>query len=324
MMMVRMRCTAKRLLPTVALAVAHGMRHSKSRATVAVFSHVSRLTSECLAATHPRRQLSVIPGQDGGNGIDDRLSDNRKTMPFTSKPRSLSIDPSSELRVETPTPQGVSGLVLRLLGYYSEHGQLVRGSRTLYGQINAQVDQQAFYTALNLPMNFRTSFSVRVLHLWLCMVRLRAEGKVGKKMSQMLYNLYNHDLEKRVVAAGVKMVISKWMKELEKNFYGACSAYDKAMQPSTGHDELAKALWRNVFAEDASEMPTGPEAAYVHALARYVRRETASLALTDSESLLSGNILFSIDFGNTERANEQSGASVDQGGENEVAAAHAS
>jgi hypothetical protein len=34
------------------------------------------------------------------------------------------------------------------------------------------------------------------------------------------------------------------MKELEKNFYGAVTAYDKAMQPDAAQDELARAIWR--------------------------------------------------------------------------------
>lgn len=34
------------------------------------------------------------------------------------------------------------------------------------------------------------------------------------------------------------------MKELEKNFYGAVAAYDKAMRPEASQDELARALWR--------------------------------------------------------------------------------
>ena len=36
------------------------------------------------------------------------------------------------------------------------------------------------------------------------------------------------------------------MKELEKNFYGAVAAYDKAMKPEADKDELARALWRCV------------------------------------------------------------------------------
>ena len=40
------------------------------------------------------------------------------------------------------------------------------------------------------------------------------------------------------------MLFSKWMKELEKIFYGSVVAYDTAMKPEAARDELAKALWR--------------------------------------------------------------------------------
>jgi cytochrome b pre-mRNA-processing protein 3 len=40
------------------------------------------------------------------------------------------------------------------------------------------------------------------------------------------------------------MLFSKWMKELEKIFYGAVVAYDTAMKSEATKDELPKALWR--------------------------------------------------------------------------------
>jgi len=46
------------------------------------------------------------------------------------------------------------------------------------------------------------------------------------------------------VGLQLKVLLSKWMKELEKNFYGAVAAYDKAMGPEAAQDELARALWR--------------------------------------------------------------------------------
>lgn len=39
-------------------------------------------------------------------------------------------------------------------------------------------------------------------------------------------------------------MFSKWMKELEKMFYGAVKAYDEAMKPEASKDDLAQALWR--------------------------------------------------------------------------------
>ncbi|CAI5528928.1 unnamed protein product, partial [Closterium sp. Naga37s-1] len=134
--------------------------------------------------------------------------------------------------------------------------------------------------ALGLPSQFRTHHALLVLHTWLALLRLRKEGAQGAAVGQTFYHTFNHDVERRVVAAGVKMLVSKWMRELERSFYGAAAAYDAAVAPGASADALPKALWRNVFAEDASDMPSGPAAAPVQALTRYVRLELASLALT--------------------------------------------
>jgi cytochrome b pre-mRNA-processing protein 3 len=83
-----------------------------------------------------------------------------------------------------------------------------------------------------------------VLYLWLCLCRVRAEGKDGAAVGQSLYDAFNHDLEKRIIATGLKVLLSKWMKELEKNFYGSVTAYDAAMKPDAAQDELSRALWR--------------------------------------------------------------------------------
>ena len=40
--------------------------------------------------------------------------------------------------------------------------------------------------------------------MWLCLRRLRAEGQQGAAVGQTLYDLFNHDTERRVVEAGVR------------------------------------------------------------------------------------------------------------------------
>ncbi|CAI5970585.1 unnamed protein product [Closterium sp. NIES-64] len=191
---------------------------------------------------------------------------------------------------------GVYGAVLGVLGYYSKESELIRGANALYKAVTRQADDEMFLRALGLPSQFRTHHALLVLHTWLALLRLRKEGAQGAAVGQTFYDTFNHDVERRVVAAGVKMLVSKWMRELERSFYGAAAAYDAAVAPGASADALPKALWRNVFAEDASDMPSGPAAAPVQALTRYVRLELASLALTDSEAILTGNIIFTNTF----------------------------
>ena len=55
----------------------------------------------------------------------------------------------------------------------------------------------------NLEKTFKTTFSLLVLHMWLCLRRLKEEGKEGVERGQYVYEIYNHDVELRVSKAGV-------------------------------------------------------------------------------------------------------------------------
>ncbi|KAK8943499.1 hypothetical protein KSP40_PGU000615 [Platanthera guangdongensis] len=128
---------------------------------------------------------------------------------------------------------------------------------------------QKVQKVFNLEKTFKTTFSMLVLHMWLFLRRLKEEGKEGSEFGQHLYEIYNHDLEMRVSKAGpskvmerktsercagnrdgfqnrrsVNLLLIKWMKELEKIFYGNIVVYDDAMKPDAKHDELTNAIWR--------------------------------------------------------------------------------
>uniref|UniRef100_A0A2P2LTQ5 Ubiquinol-cytochrome-c reductase complex assembly factor 1-like n=1 Tax=Rhizophora mucronata TaxID=61149 RepID=A0A2P2LTQ5_RHIMU len=124
------------------------------------------------------------------------------------------------------------------------------------------------------------SFSLLVLHMWLCLRRLKQEGKEGVEFGQYLYEIYNHDVELRVSKAGVNLLLTKWMKELEKIFYGNIVAYDAALHPEASLNELEKVLWRNVFSDDGTSEPDNSVLKAVQAMARYVRWELSCLSLT--------------------------------------------
>lgn len=61
----------------------------------------------------------------------------------------------------------------------------------------------------NLEETFKTNFSLLVLHMWLCLRRLKDEGKEGVELGQYLYEIYNHDLELKVSKAGVSISSSQ-------------------------------------------------------------------------------------------------------------------
>ncbi|XP_042507010.1 ubiquinol-cytochrome-c reductase complex assembly factor 1 [Macadamia integrifolia] len=212
---------------------------------------------------------------------------------FWSKPSSLALAPDSPLRIEEPKYEGFRRIMLKLLLFYSKQSKSIRGANVIYRRIISQVDKQPIYDVFYLEKTFKTTFSLLVLHMWLCLHRLKEEGKEGVELGQYVYEIYNHDLELRVSKAGVNLLLSRWMKDLEKIFYGNVVAYNAAVLPEARQDELQKVIWRNVFSDDGSPMPNDAASVAVQAMTRYVRRESYCLSLTDKEAIFSGNFMFS-------------------------------
>uniref|UniRef100_A0A6M2EXI3 Ubiquinol-cytochrome c chaperone domain-containing protein n=1 Tax=Populus davidiana TaxID=266767 RepID=A0A6M2EXI3_9ROSI len=211
---------------------------------------------------------------------------------FRSKPCSLALAPDSPLRIEEPEYEGIRRFVLKLLLFYSKQSKSIRGANVVYRRIVSQVDRPAIYEVFNLEKTFKMTFSLLVLHMWLCLRRLKQEGKEGVEFGQYIYEIYNHDVELRVSKAGVNLLLTKWMKELEKILYGNIVAYDAAMLPEAKPDELPKVIWRNVFSDDGTTEPDDTASQAIQAMARYVRHEASCLSLTDKEAMFSGNFMF--------------------------------
>lgn len=90
------------------------------------------------------------------------------------KPRSLRIDPSSNLRLSDPDPQGWRGMALKLLGFYSRQSRLIRGSKTLYSRVSSHVERPELYASKfcgTFSMKIPSSFLIRIfLTSWSCML----------------------------------------------------------------------------------------------------------------------------------------------------------
>ncbi|XP_017972240.1 PREDICTED: ubiquinol-cytochrome-c reductase complex assembly factor 1 [Theobroma cacao] len=211
---------------------------------------------------------------------------------FWSKPCSLALAPDSPLRVEDPKYDGIKRIILKMMLFYSKQSKSIRGANVIYRRVLSQVDKPAIYEVFNLEKTFKMTFSLLVLHMWLCLRRLKAEGKDGVELGQYLYEIYNHDVELRVSKAGVNLLLTKWMKELEKIFYGNIVAYNAALLPEAKQEELTDIIWRNVFSDDGTSKPDAAALRTVQAMARYVRREVTCLSLTDKEAMFSGNFMF--------------------------------
>ena len=151
-----------------------------------------------------------------------------------------------------------------------------------YEACSAQAESEPLREACRLPDDFTTRFNLLVLHLWICMVRMRQEGDAGKNVSQMIYDMWVEDMEDKLAEQDFKWLeIAKFTKEFQHTFYGSAFAYDQALQ---GDDcALASALYRNVFNEET-------DAATVARAVGYVRKQLQLVEAVDSEDFMRNGV----------------------------------
>ncbi|CAK7335895.1 unnamed protein product [Dovyalis caffra] len=258
----------------------HQLRNSNNSKDAAFHFISSQSYAKAAAAAVAPSNLSSQKGFPSNSVVNlDKM--------FRSKPTSLALAPDSPLRMEEPKYEGIRRFVLKLLLFYSKQSKSIRGANVVYHRIVSQVDKPAIYEVFNLEKTFKMTFSLLVLHMWLYLRRLKQEGKEGAEFGQYLYEIYNHDVELRVSKAGVNLLLTKWMKELEKIFYGNIVAYDAAMLPEAKPDELPKVIWRNVFSDDGTVEPADTASQAVQA---YVPDQLSWLRLSITMEMKHGEV----------------------------------
>lgn len=201
------------------------------------------------------------------------------TLPLTSRPTSLEWADAPAAAIPGADATGMRRVLLSLGGFYSRETAIARGGRALHVAAVDAATAPSLATALGLRSGvFADEHALLTLHVWMLLARLRPEGKDGAATSQALYENFSDDVETRVRAAGVRVRVNKWLAELEKMFYGAATAYDKALgRPGVsgasvappdggraGRAALVDALLRNVYAgEEGNRSKAGVCADYV-------------------------------------------------------------
>jgi cytochrome b pre-mRNA-processing protein 3 len=248
------------------------------------------------------RSLAHLHTSGGGGGT--RFSSSSSTSSAldhdrngqVTHPRAIDLDApptsleySGAARVVSMAPPDASifkKLLLFMGGYYSKQSAYMRAAKELNACVKEQAADPGLHKAMDIPADsFQHRHALLSLHVWMVLKRLRLEGKPGKKISQIMYDEFQDDVEHMVRQAGVQVRLGKHLSELEKQFYGSSTAYDRAIG-SDPPETLAAALWRNVYQGE------GGRKAASERLARYAQRGVACLAKTPSAALLEGRISF--------------------------------
>ncbi|KAK5934703.1 hypothetical protein CgunFtcFv8_015074 [Champsocephalus gunnari] len=147
-----------------------------------------------------------------------------------------------------------------------------------------RVNYDEFFDNCSLPDTMNSWFLVAQLHIWMCMVRMRQEGREGKYMCRWLVHSMWEDVEQRSKIMGVDSSHRKeGMTSMTETFYAAIFGYDEGVL--SDDCVLAAALWRNLFSRECEDPKQ------LELMVEYVRKQMQFIDALDGEDLmLSGEV----------------------------------
>ena len=167
-----------------------------------------------------------------------------------------------------------------------------RKARELYGAVVTQARQPMFFDGLGVPDTPEGRYETIVLHLFLVLERLRAEGSPGQNLSRRLIEAFVTDMDDSMREMGVgDLTVPKRVKRAAAGFYERSGEYRTALAyPATS--VLEQALARRVLARNDNDAATAAGAPTADLLAAYVRGAATALAAQDGCALLDGHVTF--------------------------------
>lgn len=184
-----------------------------------------------------------------------------------------------------PTPEQ-PGMITNLLEKVGVTGKLrynrfkVRvAGLNMYKSCADGIDAEKFFQACGMRDTLFSWFLVTELHVWMCMARLKQEGREGKYMTHYLVMSMWHDIQERGKVMGISSVkMRDSLSKMVEQFNGALFAYDEGLLSSDR--VLAAALWRNIFLQKCDD----PE--QLLDMVAYIRKQMQYLDALDSAKLL--------------------------------------
>uniref|UniRef100_A0A8C4L8N4 Ubiquinol-cytochrome c reductase complex assembly factor 1 n=1 Tax=Equus asinus TaxID=9793 RepID=A0A8C4L8N4_EQUAS len=149
----------------------------------------------------------------------------------------------------------------------------------MYTSCVEKTDFEEFFLRCQMPDTFNSWFLITLLHVWMCLVRMKQEGRSGKYMCRIIVHFMWEDVEQRGRVMGVNSyILKKNMILMTNNFYAAILGYDEGLL-SDDHG-LAAALWRTFFNQKCED----PR--HLELLVEYVRKQMQYLDSMNGEDLL--------------------------------------
>lgn len=142
-----------------------------------------------------------------------------------------------------------------------------------------RINYDDFFEKCSLPDTLNSWFLVAQLHVWMCLVRMRQEGRAGKYMCRYIVHSMWEDVEQRSKIMGIDATHRKEaMKAMTETFYAAIFGYDEGIL--SDDCVLAAALWRNLFNRECEDPRQ------LELMVEYVRKQMQFIDALDGEDLL--------------------------------------
>ncbi|XP_053099574.1 ubiquinol-cytochrome-c reductase complex assembly factor 1 isoform X2 [Hemicordylus capensis] len=147
-----------------------------------------------------------------------------------------------------------------------------------------KTDYEEFFNKFQMPDTLNSWFLVAQLHVWMCLVRMKQEGRAGKYMCRFIVHSMWEDVEQRGKVMGIDSVaLKESMRSMTESFYAAIFGYDEGIL-SDDH-VLAAAIWRNLFNKHCDDPRQ------LEIMVEYIRKQVQHLdAIPGEDLLLSGEV----------------------------------
>ncbi|XP_044909644.1 ubiquinol-cytochrome-c reductase complex assembly factor 1 isoform X5 [Felis catus] len=163
--------------------------------------------------------------------------------------------------------------------YHTTNKKIKIAALRMYTSCVEKTDFEEFFLRCQMPDTFNSWFLITLLHVWMCLVRMKQEGRSGKYMCRIIVHFMWEDVEQRGRVMGVNSyILKKNMILMTNNFYAAILGYDEGIL-SDDHG-LAAALWRTFFNQKCEDPRQ------LELLVEYVRKQMQYLDSMNGEDLL--------------------------------------
>lgn len=171
-----------------------------------------------------------------------------------------------------------------MLTWWRARSRVGRTATDLYGSIVAAARREAFYAGRGVPDTPDGRFAMILVHMYLALERLRAEGPAGQDLSRSLVEVFVTDMDDCMREMGVgDLTVPRKVKKAAGAIYECAKAF-QAAEAAGGEPALAEALRDTLLPSEPRNVAED--------MAAYLRRAARHLETIPGPELVSGRITF--------------------------------